>query len=127
MKVSAIALDFTRYFTIDEEDKPFIKAIKAVFFYEPDVATYCCELTPSYFLEYLYTYVEYKDADDRPESTDKESEAIRARCDERYCYEQTDDFYMHCSAVKALTPQRECGEFENADEAREHLQGNWPI
>lgn len=117
MKVNAVSMNETSYYSIREEDKPFIKEIHSVYIYNPESATYLCELTPSFELLYLYTYIV---------GTDKMIDDMRDLLTERYCYEPTDDTYMHCSSIRAMKP-KECGEFETMEEAREHLQGNWPI
>lgn len=116
--VSAVALDETRYYSIAEADKPLIKAIKSVYIYNRDERTFCCEITPSHYLEYLYTYVEY---------ADEPSDEVQDHITTTYCYEPTDDFYMHCHVVKRLAESKDCGSFESMQEAREYLQGNWPI
>jgi hypothetical protein len=119
VNVTAIALDETRHYTIAEADKPLIKAIKSVYIYNRDERVHCCELTPSYWLEYLYTFIEWTDYPD----DDYKREEIQSR----YCDEPTDGCYMHCSAVKRMTETKDCGEYETFEEAREHLQGNCPI
>ena len=116
--VSAVALDETRYYNLAEADKRLIKAIKSVYIYDRDERTFCCEITPSYWLEYLYTFVE---------CTDDADDDTRDRLDETYCHEPTDGCYMHCSAVERMTEAKDCGEFESFEDAREHLQGNCPI
>lgn len=117
IKVNALALNHTKYYNIREEDQPYIKEIHSAYAYEPESGTYLCELTPSYHLQYLYTYIVW---------ANEPSEERRGELDERYCYEDNDDIYMHCSDVRKLT-SKECGEFEDMEEACETLRCNWPI
>lgn len=118
MKVSAVTVDVTAGYSLKSEDAPLIKEIRDVFFFFPEERTYCCEMTPSYNLMYLYTYVVCMEEDI--------SEKVRERLDERYCHEPTEDCYMHCSRVEKLSP-KDCGEFDDEDSAREYLQGNCPF
>ena len=118
---SAIALDVTSHYVIAEEDKPFVESIHDVFFFCTSEHTYCCEITPSYYLQYLYTYVKLVDGEG-----DKYEE-MREHLDTTYCYEHTEDSYMHVWRVKGMQGVVECGNFESDDDAREYLQGNCPI
>lgn len=123
MKVNAISRNHTRHFNIRDEDKPYIKEIRSVYAYNPESSTHLCELTPSYDLRYLHTYIIL--------ACDV-SEDKRCELDERYCYESSEDDYMHVSDVRQFekdnpTHHKECGEFESIEEACEHLNGNWPF
>jgi len=121
IKVNVIALNETQFYRFQKEDCVLIKEIRAAYAYNPESRTHLCELTPSYFLRYLYSYIVLEDGVEV--SDDKRSEL-----DERYCYEPTDDTYMHCLTVKNLDcPKKECGEFEDMDAACEHLNANWPL
>ena len=119
MKVNAISLNETQYYNIKDEDKPYIKEIRSTYVYNPESCTHLCELTPSYDLRYLHTYIIW---DNEP------NDDMRDELDGRYCYEYGEDTYMHCYAVERLTcPKKECGEFEDMESACEYLQGNWPL
>jgi hypothetical protein len=119
----AVGMDSTFAYIIAEEDRPYVKRIIDVFFYDKNEHTYVCELTPSYFLRHLYTFIEWADG---PEvSAGKQDEL-----DNRYCHEPTDDTYMHCSDVDRLTEfvatLPDSGN-DTEDEVREHWQGNCPF
>ena len=128
----AIALDVTEHYRLAEEDRPYITAIWDVFFYDATTATHLCEITPSYHLRYLYTTA--LTVDDCPDS-------VRDRIDSAYCYEPTEDTYMHVSSVKryiSAHPDRHHAASaklnahddpeEDAEEAiREYWQGNCPF
>lgn len=115
MKVNAISLNETQYYQIASQDKQFIKEIRSTYCYDPESGTYLCELTPSYDLRYLHTYIVWND----DPSDDKRDEL-----DQKYCYEGGEDIYMHVSSVRSL-PFKRCGEFDDINEACEYLQGNW--
>ncbi len=119
IQVNAISLNETRWYNLKEEDKPFIKEIRATYAYNPNSCTHLCELTPSYDLRYLHTYLVWNE-----EPSDSKKEEL----EERYAHCGNEDTYMHCSTVKSLDcPKKECGEFEDMEEACEYLQGNWPF
>lgn len=118
MKVNAVSINDTKYFNFKEEDKSFIKEIRSVYMYNPESSTHCAEITPSHYLEYLYTYL-ICDID-TPDN-------VQDELDERYCHENGEDIYMHCADVRKLPNIKECGEFETMEEAREYLCGNCPF
>lgn len=118
IQVNAVAIDETAYYSISEEDKPFIVKIWSVYIYNADERTFCCEATPSFFMEYLYSYVEYQG-----EASEEDHERLTVK----YCYEPTEDCYMHCWRVKGMTEQKDCGKYADMKEAREDLQSNWPL
>lgn len=128
MKINAISLNRTGYYKIRDEDKPYIKEIRSVYFYDPESATYLCELTPSYELNYLHTYIVFTEELERSRLSDD----VRDSLDIRYCCEDSEDIYMHVSDVRQFAKDhpschKECVEFDTMNEAREHLQGNWPF
>lgn len=119
VRVNAVSINETAYYNIREEDKSCIKEIRSVYAYNPETRTHLCELTPSHYLEYLYTYIIHTD----DVSDDKVSEL-----DNGYCYEPRDGFlYMHVWDVRALPMKKECGEFDSFEEACEYLRGNCPF
>ena len=123
IKVNAISLNETRWYNLKDEDKPYIKEIRATYAYNPNEGVHLCELTPSYDLRYLHTHIVFTELgmllDD----------LRRDLLDERYCHEGNEDTYMHCHVVRDLKnpPPKECGEFEDMEEACEYLNGNWPF
>lgn len=123
MKINAISLNHTRYYNVKNEDKRYIKEIRSTYIYDPESGTYLCELTPSYDLRFLHTFIVW---DGDP------SEETRAELDETYCYTDNEDVYMHVSDVRNFAKRnpanaKECGEFDDTEEAREYLNGNWPF
>jgi len=117
MKVNVISCNDTNFYNIRKEDNVFIKEIRTVYAYNPESCTNLCELTPSYELRYLYTYIVF---------TCDPSEDKHSELEERYCQEDNEDTYMHCSSVRAMNP-KECGEFDDMEAACEYLKANWPI
>ena len=109
-----VAFDDTRYFDIEEEDKPYIEKILTVYFFDSNEYTYCCELTPSYYLRFL-NHVAYCNSD-IPED-------VRDRINERYELIQCEDAYMYVSVVSRKETIVFDGE-ATEDEVREYWQGN---
>lgn len=89
----AIAIDETRYYAIAPEDAPSIKRILQVYVYDASQHTYCCEITPSYYLDPLYTIVEVG-----ADVSDAERDALQ----EKYGYEPADACYFHCHVIEAM-------------------------
>lgn len=123
MKVNAVTFDETKYYNIRDEDKPFIRQIRGVYAYNPESATHACELTPSYDMRYLHSYIVLQD---------DVSDSKREELDERYCYEGGDDMLIHVADVRQFAKDhpcshKECGEFDSMEDACEHLNGNWPF
>lgn len=135
VKINLIALDETEYYNIAEEDRPHIKKILGVYMYQPDVRTHCCELTPSYWLEPLYTTIVFADhvygegPDDSIEALLILQDLIDS-LDNKYAHEPMEGCYVHCRVIQARpfnSEHIEGGEFESEEEAREYYQGNCPV
>ena len=93
-----VSLNWTQYYFLADEDKPYIKQIREVFLYDANERTHCCEFTPSYYLRHLYTAIIFtRDAPDD----------VQDRLDEKYAYCPTDDIYVHCHTVDDLPKDRE--------------------
>lgn len=118
IKVNAVSLDETKYFTISKEDQQCIKEIHSVYCFDPETRTHLCEATPSYYLLYLYSYIVLQD-----ESYSDKLEEL----ENKYCHEVGEDIYVRCSDVRNYPFIKECGEFESLEDGREHLQGNCPF
>lgn len=119
----AQGLDFTRHYNIKDEDKPYIDRIVDVFMYDANTHTHCCEVTPSYWMMWLYTFVVWKG---------EPSEEVRERIDARYCHEAADDCYMHVAGVQMLTDFAASYDGQDAkditeDDIREYWSGNVPV
>lgn len=114
----AVAIDETRYYQIEATDATHIECILGVYVYDASERTYCCELTPSHWLEPVYVAVHCKL--DTPDD-------VRERIQEKYEFAGTlEGFYMHASKVAGLPLRKHYGEGESIDEVREHYQGNCP-
>lgn len=119
----AVAYDETRYYQIDLEDKPLIKSIWGVYLYNKNEYTYCCELTPSYSMEPLYTYIIYQD--------DLSEDQID-RLDNKYAHEGMEHVYRHVSDVNHYVDSNpklsaSYGPADNQDEVIEYWAGNPPL
>lgn len=102
-----------------KEYKSEIKNIYTAFMLDDSERTYCCELTPSYYLDPVCTGLEvYKHV-----SGERQEELW-----ELVCAGGVYPCYMHCSDVETLECELWKGESpEDADEAREFWQGNPPF
>lgn len=104
---------------LPDEDQARIEAIYDVYFYDKNAHTYCCEMTPSYFMEYLSTNIVIK-----PGVPEMEVGALQ----DEYCNGNGEDCYMHCSDVDRIAGQVAFGEGEvTPEEVREYWQGNSPF
>jgi|SRR5579885_911065 len=126
--VNALSRNETSYFNIREEDKKYIKEIRTVYAYNPELGVHLCELTPSHELRFLHTYIVFTDELEKVRLSDD----LRDELDMRYCHEGSDDMYMHVVDVRQFAKDhpehhKECGEFDDMDAACEHLNGNWPF
>ncbi len=115
----AVGLDVTRHYKIAPEDRPHIRRIIDTFIYDRSTVTHLCELTPSYFLVFLHTEIEWEGFP---------ADEIRERLDDRYAHEPTDDCYMHCRDIERIEKMHvPFGQPATEDEARDYWQGNYPF
>ena len=112
-----LCLDQTPYYTIPPDEVPFIEKIVGIYFYDASSRTYCCESTPSYWLEYIGDSVYF-----RPDTPDEKREELQ----EKYETCGGENCYMHCSDIDRLPAEQlnHYGTAENLDEVREYYQGN---
>lgn len=109
MKFEYIWIDQTDYLT--DCAKQQIGRYYELFIFTPEEQTYCCELTPSHWLEAVGF-----------ETTNEISEELWCELNS-YLWDSC--HYMHCSNVSRFNPKH-LGEFEDLEEAREYAQGNPP-
>ena len=81
-----------------------------VYLYDADEGTYCCEITPSYWLEAVFFDTE------NMIDGDLHGELRQGLYDSSH--------YRHCWDAKRLPTQTVTTEFENFEEAREYFQCN---
>lgn len=116
-----VAIDETKFWNLDPEDVPFIKQIYGVYTYDASTYTYCCELTPSYWLNFIENSFVFNP--DTPEE-------IRDCILEKYACAGGEGFYQHVSDVKAISLRHHYGESEDEGEdrgeaeVREYYQSN---
>lgn len=95
-----IALDETSNYYLEPEEQRLIRAIKGVYLYDANRHTYCCELTPSYDLIFLYNSVNLTD-----EGLALDDGAREGLSDK---FENGgDDCYMHVHTVDQLAEKAE--------------------
>lgn len=116
-----VAIDETQFWNMDPEDLPFVEKIYGVYVYDASTYTYCCEFTPSYWLEFIENSFVF--TSDTP---DEVKDCIL----EKYSWAGGEGFYQHVYQVKAIPlknhygePEDECND-RGADEVREYYQSN---
>ena len=85
-----VALNETNHYKIKPEHQPHIQAIRGVYLYDANSHTHCCELTPSYYLIYLYDEVILT-----PEADESLSDEAKEAIYEEYEYCDGEDIYVH--------------------------------
>lgn len=89
--------------------------VVSTYAYDDNERTFCCELTPSFWLEYLGN-----DIVPGRDLSEEEYEEVHTLMLENH----DDGHYRHCSAVSSLSPKDVIGDFETLDDVREYYQGN---
>jgi hypothetical protein len=115
-------MDETKWYNLGD-DAVWIKQIVNTYVYNQNEYTYCCEMTPSHWLEPVYTSIVVND--DTPDD-------IREDLYDKYGNTSYEGCYMHVSAVKAHVEKNPkmhdvYGEAESIDDAREYYQGNYVL
>lgn len=88
-----ISLDETHNWIIADDDKPFIKAIHTVYLLDRNSHTHCCELTPSFWLIFVYNDIEFDG---------EVSEEIRERLYSNYADEGGESCYVHVRNIEPV-------------------------
>ena len=91
--------------------------LTGVYIYDDGEQTHCCELTPSFWLEFIQT-----EPENYPED-DQERERLLDDINDAEIRGGDSSHYRHCSAVEKLSPTV-LGEFEDMEEAREYACAN---
>jgi hypothetical protein len=85
-----VGFDQTADWNLAPEDKPWIKEIRAVYLFDRNTVTYCCEVTPSYYMRFCYHAFVFIDGT---------PDEVCSRIQEQYGTEPQDDCYMHHAGV----------------------------
>lgn len=127
MKIDAYAISRceTEYFVIDPEDAPLIEQIRGVYMFDYSRRTFCCEVTPSYRLIFLYHQVYLRE---------DLSENRRGDLYEKYESAPGDDIYVHCCNIDMdsewVISYGLCN-YDDYDERMEEIQddicSDWPF
>lgn len=97
-----------------EEIQKRASKLTGVYIYNNDEQTYCCELTPSFWLEFIHT---------EPKNYPEDEQDREQLLDELETTDSDISHYRHVRDVERLNPKI-FGDFENMDEAREYAQSN---
>ena len=92
-----VAFSEKHHYQIKEEDQPHIEDIRGVYLLNRNERTFCCELTPSYWLIHLYDEVIL--TEDAEETLD---DYERDRLFQEYEHCGGGDIYVHCHTIDAL-------------------------
>ena len=120
--IKYVKIDDTYHWNEEWRARHGIKRMVGVYVFNANEYTYCCEMTPSHWLEYIETQPEV--------DLDVEPEVYGELCDEvmEAAWESDNDMYMHVSCVKeGRTGIIEIGDLdgcEDLEEGREYAQGN---
>ncbi len=131
-----VALDETTHYFISPADRPYIEQIRGAYLFDRNQCTHCCELTPSYYLIYLYNQVLLTE---KGNALDDHAQNRLFQQYEHY----GDDCYVHCHTVERIIernkPQTVCHygnpevdqqdvEYnEQMDALQEHFCSNCPF
>jgi hypothetical protein len=91
-----IAFSEMDHYFIKEEDRPNIQDIRGVYLFDRNERTFCCEMTPSYWLIHLYDEVVLT-----PEADDALGECEKDAIYQEYEYCGGDNIYVHCHTIEA--------------------------
>jgi hypothetical protein len=115
-----VRIDETRYWNEEflADIGPDAKIV-ATYIFNANEVTYCCEITPSYWLEYVGTEFS-ADRDITDEEYEKFDDIIREN------EMETDGHYRHCSGVdgKIISRFEGCDEDVTIDDVREEYCAN---
>ena len=84
-------------YAIKEEDQPHIQDIRGVYLFDRNQRTFCCEMTPSYWLIHLYDEVILT-----PEADEALNESEKDAIYQEYEYCGGDDIYVHCHTIDGM-------------------------
>jgi len=91
-----VALNLTEPGMIDDADESFIEEVRDVFLFDKNQVTYCCELTPSYWLIYCYSGAILSEAGCALSGYE------RQRLADKYEAGPMDEVYMHCHKIDGI-------------------------
>lgn len=115
VKVKAAQFDITSHCSFGNKQK-YIKHVFEVMAFDPEVRTFCCELTPSFEMHHVYYDIEF--AADVPE------DVIDSCYEDLFSSETEAVSYYHCRVIDQKDT-KQVGEFESLEDGREYLQGNY--
>ena len=92
-----VAFSEKHHYQIEEKDQPHIQDIRGVYLLNRNERTFCCGMTPSYWLIHLYDEVIL--TEDAEEALD---DYERDRLFQEYEHCGGDDIYVHCHAIDAM-------------------------
>lgn len=109
-----VRFDETEYLSADID--PEYGRLFTAYCYDPDEVTYCCEVSPSYYLMPVYSYFSAARTDNDELRIEIEDTISRLN----------EPCYVHCSRVDKMTEvHKGRNRFDYEDEALEYYSGNW--
>lgn len=91
-KIIAVAMDHTMYMT--DVLRSEVKGVRGIYLYDETSRTFCCEITPSFFLRWVDVALEYAD-----DISDKRKDELYDEFRESYAANDP-DIYMHVRDVE---------------------------
>ena len=122
-----VAIDETGYFSLTRKDLTEVKKIWICYLVDFSQKTYCCEMTPSFWLEPISFFIEYNDIINNPR--DSVEAQFNQDCIIEYWEDEvrktlSDGSYMHCHILQDsftmkiadyILPEKTLGEIENGN------------
>lgn len=93
-----ISLDETENWNFQPEDKTKIKKVESIYVFDKNCVVHCCEITPSYELNFIQTRALFTD---EAYANDDEGQEFRDHIDELIMSESNsaETLYMHCYRI----------------------------
>ena len=99
LPIDAYVITFSEidHYFLTEKDRPHIQNIRGVYLFDHNERTFCCEMTPSYWLIHLYDEVILT-----PEADEALDEFEKDDIYQEYENCGGDDIYVHCHTIDAI-------------------------
>ena len=100
--IDAYVVSFSEidHYSIRKEDRPYIQDIRGVYLLNRNERTFCCEMTPSYWLIHLYDELIF------PADVDLD-ESRKDALDEEYGHCGGENIYVHCHSIDAIIARQQ--------------------
>jgi hypothetical protein len=121
----AVLFDETQDYSFQLGDKQYIRRIEQVYVYDYREETFCCEITPTFYLEPAYSYIVW---------AKEPNEEKREELTERYCDDvRSEPGYHHVRSIEGFVkrnPKRHIIidlDEPTMENALENVNANWRL